>query len=302
MGFYHDMQKLKNAVDEKGNFNPLKVLQDEEINKKINSYLSVDLRNKINEGLIPQYFYKYRSLSHTLDIIRTGTLKFSTVGEFKDPFDGVGDWVTDSNDDYQKMIIDGFASRLPQDMPSLYKEIFLLKLRKDPELYLKKCAVEAMKLLHENAGIFCMTPICDDIIMWAYYADSHRGTCLKLDISEDTDLFCGLQAVVYQKNMPRRNILGSEQSSQAFWEAITTKHSDWFYEQEARVIHHRQNGYLPFKKKVLKEILFGVYTTQAEINEVKTALCEHGFHDVLLKKARLNATRYKLEFHDIGRI
>ena len=32
----------------------------------------------------------------------------------------------------------------------------------------------------------------------------------------------------------------------SFWSAITTKHQAWFYEQEVRGIHHRENGFLPF--------------------------------------------------------
>ena len=298
MGFLNYIQKIARATDSNGNISPIKTLQDEDTRKEIEQRLALDLRNKINDGTIPRYFYKYRSLSHALDIIRTGRLKFSTIDEFKDPFDGIGDRTSDEEVDYNTLT-ERFIARLPHYMPAAYKESLKETLSKDPEKYFKEHAEKTIAALRKNTGIFCMSPIFDDIIMWSYYADSHKGVCLKLDISQHPELFYAINRVEYQKEMPREKIIDAQELSQSFWSAITTKHHDWFYEREVRVIHHRENGFLPFNKQVLKEVLFGVYTTQSDIDEVKEALQAHGYNNVTLKKATLNDTRYKLEFHDI---
>lgn len=301
MGFSDDIQKMMLLAGGDGEIDPIRVLQDEAAHKRLEGYLSVDLRNKINDGDIPRYFYKYRSMQHALDIIRTGELKFSTIDEFKDPFDGMGNWSLECSDEECNRSIDAFISRLSADMPGEIKEEFADELRRNVGMQ-QMYAAKAIETMRANAGIFCMSPIYDDIIMWSYYADSHRGACLKLDILQDTELFSGLNQVVYCKQMPAGNVLDAREASRLFWEAITTKHQDWYYEQEARVVHHRKNGFLPFNKKVLTEVLFGVYTTPDDVDEVKQALRGNGFRNVALKKARLNTTGYKLEFHDIGRV
>lgn len=301
MGFFDDIHKMMHSVGRDGKIDPKKLLQDDAAQKRLEGYLSVDLRNKINDGDIPRYFYKYRSMQHALDIIRTGKLKFSTVDEFKDPFDGMGNWSVECSEEEHNRAIDAFLSRLPADMPIYVKAQFADELRKNT-MTLQAINAKGIEIMRMNAGVFCMSPIFDDIIMWSYYADSHRGACLKLDILQDTALFSGINQVVYRNQMPVGNILDARDASRWFWEAITTKHQDWYYEQEARVVHHRKNGYLPFNKKVLTEVLFGVYTTPDDVDEMKQALLENGFRNVLLKKARLNTTRYKLEFYDIGRV
>lgn len=298
MGFLDYIQKIARATDSNGNISPIKTLQDEETRKEIEQRLALDLRNKINDGTIPRYFYKYRSLPHALEIIRSGKLKFSTIDEFKDPFDGMGDRTGNEKEDYNTLT-EKFIARLPQEMPVALKENIKQAISTDPERYFKEHAEMVIAALRKNTGIFCMSPIYDDIIMWSYYADSHKGVCLKLDILQHPELFYAINKVDYQREMPRESIIDAEKFSQSFWSAITTKHQAWFYEQEVRVIHHRENGFLPFNKQVLKEILFGVYTTQGDIDKVKAALQAHGYSNVALKKATLHDTRYKLQFHDI---
>lgn len=103
MGFLDYIQKIARATDSNGNISPIKTLQDEDTRKEIEQRLALDLRNKINDGTIPRYFYKYRSLPHALEIIRTGKLKFSTIDEFKDPFDGMGDRTGNEKEDYNTL-------------------------------------------------------------------------------------------------------------------------------------------------------------------------------------------------------
>ena len=42
------------------------------------------------------------------------------------------------------------------------------------------------KRVAQRKGIACFLSNCDNLLMWAHYADSHKGVCLKFNILEDT--------------------------------------------------------------------------------------------------------------------
>ena len=52
------------------------------------TYLSSLVEIAIDEGKIPRYLYKYRKIDETLMILNSGTVYFSTLDQFNDPFEG----------------------------------------------------------------------------------------------------------------------------------------------------------------------------------------------------------------------
>ena len=105
-------------------------------------------------GKTPEYFYKYKSIKANLDhsrrIFTHNELYFSTVSEFNDPFDCS-----------YRLVINGSEA--------------------DPEY-------EQMKVGPEW-GIYCLSAVPDHILMWAHYADGHRGFCLQF-LNNINDPFC----------------------------------------------------------------------------------------------------------------
>jgi len=77
--------------------------------------------------------------------------------------------------------------------------------------------------------------------MWAHYADSHKGVCLKFDILEDTDLFSPAKKVEYSKIYPEYDYLTNKNDfvNQMFY----TKSEDCAYEGEVRVLKDKKGNF-----------------------------------------------------------
>jgi len=51
----------------------------------------------------------------------------------------------------------------------------------------------------DNAGITCFSKVRDDILMWAHYADKHKGLCFEFDGSDNCIFFGEAQPVKYEE-------------------------------------------------------------------------------------------------------
>ena len=59
----------------------------------------------------------------------------------------------------------------------------------------------ALEILHAHwareLGMICMTDNWRSPVMWAHYADKHRGLCLGFDVSDQPDLICEVDLAQY---------------------------------------------------------------------------------------------------------
>ncbi|MBI1311014.1 DUF2971 domain-containing protein [bacterium] len=85
------------------------------------------------------------------------------------------------------------------------------------------------KVTEATTGILSLSKVCDNILMWSHYADSHRGMAIEFD-SEHAYFDYGTQDVNYSDQRPRMELKSGRHSA----EILTTKSSDWSYEQEVR--------------------------------------------------------------------
>jgi hypothetical protein len=93
--------------------------------------------------------------------------------------------------------------------------------------------------LNRNVGILSLTEAPDDVLMWAHYADSHRGLLLGFDENHsffnrrrsDNDEFYFLRRVVYADSVPAASLsaLGGDT-------IFVTKVQKWAYEREWRML------------------------------------------------------------------
>jgi hypothetical protein len=119
-----------------------------------------------------------------------------------------------------------------------------------------------------NLGISCgsTNPQCP--LMWAHYANNHRGICIKYNFELD-----GIQNICLDEN-ETLDILKVNYSNNAIdifnypenqlenlkFEILTNKYSKWKYEKEVRLIHQNR-GLLKIKRQCIKEIIFGCKST-----------------------------------------
>lgn len=111
-----------------------------------------------------------------------------------------------------------------------------------------------------NIRVLCFCEKADDIRMWAHYAASHKGYCLKFDsylLKKDTERLMDVQ---YAERYPQLPI--SETEDEAFLETLLfTKSNDWKYELEWRDIRHvdklDSHGHHIINPESLVGVIFG---------------------------------------------
>jgi hypothetical protein len=91
------------------------------------------------------------------------------------------------------------------------------------------------KMVTGRVGVMCLSEFHDDVLMWAHYADAHRGVCLVFDPADP--FFATAQPVRYQTERPQVNPLvhSPEQMLDA---AMFTKSEHWSYEREWRILQY----------------------------------------------------------------
>ena len=90
--------------------------------------------------------------------------------------------------------------------------------------------------MRNQQGVACFSEDVDNILMWAHYADGHRGFCLEFDTKDET--FSKAHPVVYSNLLPALNmadvfIRNSRNNLMAIY---TTKAASWAYEKEWRLL------------------------------------------------------------------
>lgn len=110
---------------------------------------------------------------------------------------------------------------------------------------LPEFAVRAEQTVHhtlqETIGAFCLTEDGAHPLMWAHYADEHRGAVIEFDEESrffnrkrsHTDELGSLRKVHYSKVRP---ILNGDPGDNWFQVLALTKASEWAYEQEVRLL------------------------------------------------------------------
>jgi Protein of unknown function (DUF2971) len=92
----------------------------------------------------------------------------------------------------------------------------------------KRAALNATRRqMASNRGLLCFSATWKDPVLWAHYADKHKGLCLAFDVPQET-----CRAVTYEK---RRLKLPAKPSLPDAEALIFTKYVNWQYEQELRI-------------------------------------------------------------------
>lgn len=83
------------------------------------------------------------------------------------------------------------------------------------------------KQLASNRGLLCFSATWRDPVLWAHYANKHKGLCLGFEVS---DAIC--RAVNYEKRRIKLPVRPRLPDAEAL---IFTKFANWKYEQELRI-------------------------------------------------------------------
>ena len=160
---------------------------------------------------------------------------------------------------------------------------------------------EYERVMRLNCRISCFSEVCDSILMWSYYANSHNGICIEFDLSlldQNAELthqiIKGISKVHYTPVRADLQYSGSNASGLNF---LTSKADVWAHEHEWRLICETDMQYLPF------DCISGVYIgvnfdiSAPKFNELPKAV--NTYDSLTIRQCKLSLERYQIECEDI---
>jgi hypothetical protein len=116
---------------------------------------------------------------------------------------------------------------------------------------------ELIDTLNRSIGIYSLSAVKDEILMWSHYADEHRGYCLMFEASDTTPFFGAAQEVHYSEALPAITPYSDTDLEKAA-KAMLTKYCGWSYEREWRIVDHESGaGLRDYPAALLVGVIFG---------------------------------------------
>jgi len=220
------------------------------------------------------HLYTYKSLrgegfARVYDIVTRSQFYFSGFTGFNDPFDGQV-WPNYDGTDAEKraLMVDAHAdSGQPLDEAKIMA--FLALPTDEQSRRAHSVHVESSA----SRGVACFTEKETDLPMWAYYADSHRGVCLRFRSPMLLEWRAGLFPpipVTYSDHYPDVSLYRDTRFKRIRAE-VGTKAEVWRHEREWRIVRQGA-GYVPIDPAALDGVILGCRIGGEEEARVKDML------------------------------
>ncbi len=151
-------------------------------------------------------------------------------------------------------------------------------------------------------GFYCLSELPDHPLMWAHYADMHRGFSVEFNTEADRrGYFARAQPVIYSLSRPVVDILwtsAEDTSEEIVDKTFLTKSSDWSYEKEYRILNLSHQGIERFPPQCLSGVVFGC-RMQPEDRERITSLALARKSPPTIYEAVMNPTTYELDINGV---
>lgn len=208
--------------------------------------------------ITPRKLYRFQPITilgdDRLSMLNDGEVWFSDPIKFNDPFDlkpNIRNWVLDrwcEAAEFNTAMRNALACLLAD--PAMYQGALFIDsalagefqawTAEDAEYELDwdtrlRTAIERRI---GQFGVVCLTPQWDNRLMWAHYANNGQGFCIEYDVDwgkQQPDL--RYVPVLYTSETPTLCITEAMFTPHQFLHRVmATKHSDWAYEQEIRLV------------------------------------------------------------------
>ena len=250
------------------------------------------IKKMVIDKQLPESVYRMRSVNRYLfDSLINSEMWFSNPTDFNDPFDcGIDMKIQNSTQQqFQTYFEKYLAKHLNSDELSKIDKTKIT--RKKFEDLINKVA----KRVTQKKGIACFMSNCENLLMWAHYADSHKGVSLKFNILEDTEFFSPMKKVIYEEDYPEYDYLTNKNDfvNQMFF----VKSEDWKYEEEVRILKNKSGNY-KFNSNSLKEVIFGCKISEGD-KKTLTKIIRNYYQNCKLTQAYKHKSKFGLEFKDV---
>jgi hypothetical protein len=205
---------------------------------------------------LPERIFKYVS-SDRIDILERLLIRFTQPSCFNDPFEmrpSVDGHTPEKLDDaqetvnqrmYRRFVLSGGAISYEEfrKIQNAHNQADMDRLKFDSYYQKQAATAYAFKKWDSQVGILSLSAAEKNLLMWAHYADSHRGMLIEFDpnhpffnASNQTDAefdFGMLTEVVYSEDRPKEHV--EKTSPLEIIPMLKTKSVEWIKEQEWRV-------------------------------------------------------------------
>ena len=248
----------------------------------------------------PPILYKYRPFNtNTISCLLNKEIFFSDPDRFNDPFDSEYSLNLPSNilnramDYANKLVLNEMEKRSPKE--ATWIRVALLDIiRQNDEDYLKYYLVKILanlRLFNKiNIGIYSMSSINNNILMWSHYARNHTGICIGFD--SNIHPFSNAQNVSYTNQYYQFNSKTFKNKKYVL-EPFLRKSSHWRYEKEYRIISEEGGGLIQFNPKAIKRIYFGCRSSNHTIKMVQLLVSKYP-QKIYLYKLEKSLSKYTL--------
>ena len=242
---------------------------------------------------LPQHFFKYRPLDqYTEDVILKNRIFFPSPTQFNDPFDGrIPLLMRGTDNQWRKYLHNIYNNFEPGLGPAvrLQRVDTMMQSRKYQSFENK-----SFDQIVDSIGVLCLSANGINILMWAHYADAHKGICLRFKPNDE--FFLRAQKITYSEPYPTTTIFDDHLARMSA--LILTKSDNWSYEEEWRILECEKgpDEYL-FPPSALEAIIIGCSASTPDIEHVKR-LADRSPSKPRVLYARKSNRSFRLEIVD----
>lgn len=252
-----------------------------------------------------EYLYKYCRWDEKANrIIKNNELHFSNPKFFNDPFDcRIAVKIEGTKEDFLKVfeqnkeqMINGMVAKEPGLSIAEAEKIIveLIKENYNSSVFREMISTQGVESICKEIGVSCFSSENDNLLMWAHYADSHKGVCF--EFKAGGSFFGAAQQVQYQDDIPEVNYFSAPE---VWMQCILTKSNHWSYENESRIVlPGANNKYVSFPAELLTGVILGKQIDTVKKNEIITLLKEQ-HPSVKLYQADVRRDVFSLDIKEI---
>lgn len=256
---------------------------------------------------LPEKLYKYQSFN-TISIsnLKKQQIFFSDPNQFNDPYDCALEFDAENlREEHYKTLMkeyleENFDSEILDEIKEKHGERYELDQNfvDSIDSGISKTVNELKENILSRKGVACFSKDKNDILMWAYYADGHKGFCLEFDTSFEP--FNKAHEVKYKDSIPQLKISeilwGNDE--EYMFEPLITKYTTWKHEDEYRVIHNEKSQPYTYPAKSLTGVYFGSEMKKEHI-EIIALILRGQNPNVQLYQGKRRADEFKIDFQAV---
>lgn len=259
---------------------------------------------------IPTILYKYKPLDkegYTMKILTDGEIYFPSISKLNDPFEGNIPYIFNKDELTPDNIYLTMRMLAKESYPKMTEEElqeYIFENQKQNLLfdtnYLEEKRQNTKEIVNNLFGIFSLTKKEDNLLMWSYYADSHKGICIGFDSEKLYNATLGtIGPVTYSEDLPQKRISDISNIHPFYERLISTKSKDWQHEKEYRLTKiGLANKIIKVPLNTIKEIIFGC-KTEFDQKRYIVEFINANNKDCKIFEASMSKSKFKL---DITRI